>query len=111
VVPNAYVFHPEDWEAIELARMVKNPQNEGAGPTARSLHGVPVVLNNRVTAGEGWVGDFRWYVLWMREQFSVQASNAPGNFFLRNLVALLGEERAAGGLLLTNAVCKIDLTA
>lgn len=110
VVPNAYVLHPLDWEKIELARMEKNPANEGAGPGLRFLHGVPVVLNNRVTAGEGWVGDFRWYVLWMREQFSVQASNAPGNFFLRNLVALLGEERAAGGLLLTNAVCKIDLT-
>jgi hypothetical protein len=33
------------------------------------------------------------------------------DFFMRNLVAILGEERAAGALIRTDAMCKIDLTA
>lgn len=109
--PNGYVFHPSDWEAIDLARMAKNPNNEASGPGTRILHGYPVVLNELITQGTAWVGDWRWYVIWPREAFSVAVSNSHKDYFQRNLVAILGEERAAGGLLRTDAVVKIDLTA
>jgi HK97 family phage major capsid protein len=109
--PNGYVFHPTDWEQIDLARMVKNPNNEAAGPGTRMLHGYPVVLNELIDEGTAWVGDWRWYVIWPRESFSVAVSNSHKDYFQRNLVAILGEERAAGGLLRTDAVVKIDLTA
>lgn len=109
--PNGFVFHPTDWEAIDLARMVKNPNNEADGPGRRILHGYPVVLNELIDEGTAWVGDFKWYVMWPREAFSVAVSNSHKDYFQRNLVAILGEERAAGGLLRTDAVVKIDLTA
>jgi HK97 family phage major capsid protein len=75
------------------------------------LHGYPVVLNELIDEGTAWVGDWRWYVIWPRESFSVAVSNSHKDYFQRNLVAILGEERAAGGLLRTDAVVKIDLTA
>lgn len=111
ITPQAFVFHPTDWEAIDLARMVKNPNNEAASGSNRVLHGYPVVLNEMVDEGTAWVGDFRWYVLWMREDVSIVATSGYMDFFTRNMVAILGEERAAGGLIRTDAVCKIDLTA
>jgi HK97 family phage major capsid protein len=109
--PTAFLFHPNDWEKIELARMAKNPQNEGTGGGVPTLHGRPVAQNEEVTPGIGYVGDFRQYVVWDREQASIAVSNSHANFFIRNLVALLGELRAAGGLLKTDAICRIDLTA
>jgi hypothetical protein len=51
------------------------------------------------------------YVVWDREAASISVSNSHANFFIRNLVALLAEMRAAGGLLKADAICRIDLTA
>lgn len=111
VNPQAFVFHPTDWEDIDLARMVKNPQNEAAAGSNRVLHGIRVVLSEIVPVGTAYVGDFRWYVIWDREQTSISVSDSHANFFIRNLVAILAEMRAAGGLLRTDAIWKIDLTA
>jgi HK97 family phage major capsid protein len=109
--PRAFLFHPSDWERIDLARMAKNPQNEGTGSGVPTLHGLPVAQNEEVTAGIGYVGDFKQYVVWDREQAAITASNSHANFFIRNLIAILGELRAAGGLLKLDAICRIDLTA
>lgn len=111
ITPTAFVFHPQDWEAVDLARMVKNPQNEATTGGIRQLHGYPVALSEVVTQGQAWVGDFRQYVIWDREQTSITVSDSHANFFIRNLVAILAEMRAAGGLLRTDAICDIDLTA
>ncbi len=111
VTPTAFVFHPTDWEAVDLARMVKNPQNEATSGGVRQLHGYPVALSEVVDEGQAWVGDFRQYVVWDREQTSITVSDSHANFFIRNLVAILAEMRAAGGLLRTDSICDIDLTA
>lgn len=111
VTPTAYAFHPSDWEKVDLERLDRNLQNEADGPSNRRLHGYPVALNEAIDEGTAWVGDWRWYVLWMREDVSVTATSGYMDFFTRNLVAILAEERAAGGLIRTDAMCKIDLTA
>lgn len=111
-IPTAYVFNPADWEAIDLLQ-----NNEGnyyfGGPRQiqqPTLWGLPVVECEAVPVGQGYVGDWRKAVLWDREQASITVSDSHANFFIRNLVAFLGEMRAAFGILQPNAFVEIDLT-
>lgn len=111
--PTAYVLNPADWELIDLLQDNENryyfggPQRLGQ-PT---LWGLPVVESEAVPAGTGYVGDWRKAVLWDREQASITVSNSHANFFIRNMVAILAEMRAAFGVLQPNAFVEIDLTA
>jgi HK97 family phage major capsid protein len=50
-------------------------------------------------------------VLWDREQAAVQVSDSHADFFVRNLVAILAEMRAAFGVIRPKAFVVIDLTA
>jgi len=111
VTPTGFAFHPSDWETVDLERIDRNVYDDRVSGIGRMLHGYPVVISEAVDEGTAWVGDWRWYVLWMREDVSITASSGYMDFFMRNLVAILGEERAAGGLIRTDAMCKIDLTA
>lgn len=111
---NAYLLNPADLEAIDLLQ-----DNEArfyfGGPsgvgTAGTLWGLPVVETESVPAGTGYVGDFRKAVLWDREQASITISDSHANFFIRNMVAILAEMRAAFGIIQPNAFVEIDLTA
>lgn len=112
-VPNAYVLNPTDWETIDLLQ-----DNEAryffGGPSVLGnprLWGLPVVESEEQAVGFGWVGDFRKAVLWDREQFMVSVSDSHSDFFIRNLVAVLGELRAAFGVLRPAAFVEMDLTA
>ena len=113
-IANAYLFNPADLETLDLLQ-----DNEGryyfGGPTASGsanpLWGVGVVETEVVPAGTGYVGDFRKAVLWDREQATVQVTDSHLDFFVRNLVAILAEMRAAFGVLQPSAFVEIDLTA
>ncbi|PWG13897.1 phage major capsid protein [Streptomyces sp. V2] len=113
-VANAYLFNPADLETIDLLQ-----DNEAryyfGGPsgvgTAGTLWGLPVIETEAVPAGTGYVGDFRKAVLWDREQASITISDSHANFFIRNMVAILAEMRAAFGIIQPNAFVEIDLTA
>jgi HK97 family phage major capsid protein len=109
----AYLLHPNDWEDIDLLQ-----DNEAryffGGPSVLGnprLWGLPVVESEGVTEGFGYVGDFRTCVLWDREQASIQVSNSHSDFFIRNMVAILAELRAAFGCLRPVAIVEMDLTA
>lgn len=112
-VPTAFLFNPADWETIDLLKdnearyYFGGPANMG---TPR-LWGLPVVESEAVPAGLGYVGDFRKCVLWEREQASIQVSDSHADFFIRNMVAILAEMRAAFGIVQPNALVEIDLTA
>lgn len=110
-VPTGYVLNPADWEKIQLARLAKNPQNEAIAGGVPTLHGLPVVESETIAAGTGLVGDFRKAVLWDREQASVSITDSHADFFIRNLVAILAEERVAFGVTRPRAFVEIDLTA
>lgn len=113
-VANAYLFNPADLESIDLLQ-----DNEAryyfGGPSglgsAGTLWGLPVIETEAVPAGTGYVGDFRKAVLWDREQSSITVSDSHANFFIRNMVAILAEMRAAFGVIQPNAFVEIDLTA
>lgn len=112
-VATAYVMNPADWEAIDLLQdnearyYFGGPQRLGQ-PT---LWGLPVVESEAVAEGTAYVGDWRKAVLWDRQQASITVSNSHANFFIRNMVAILAEMRAAFGVLQPSAFVEIDLTS
>jgi HK97 family phage major capsid protein len=111
---NAYLLNPTDVETLDLLQ-----DNEaryyfgGPGSTggAGTLWGLPVIETEAVPAGTGYVGDFRKAILWDREQATIQMTDSHLDFFVRNLVAILAEMRAAFGVIQPNAFVEIDLTA
>jgi HK97 family phage major capsid protein len=110
-VPTAYVFNPSDWQTIDLLRD-GNDRFYGAGPFGMStpmLWGLPVVESEAIPAGTAYVGDWTKAVLWDREQASIQVTDSHADFFIRNLVAILAELRAAFGILRPSAFVKITL--
>lgn len=111
--PNAYLMHPNDWEDFDLHQDNENRYYFG-GPmqlgTPR-LWGLPVIESEAVPEGKAFVGDFRRCVLWEREGVTVQVSDSHSDFFIRNLVAILAEMRAAFGVLRPAALVELDLTA
>lgn len=111
--PTAYLLNPMDWEAIDLMRDGVD-RFYGAGPfamTTPTLWGLPVVESEYMPQGTGVVGDFRRAVLWDREQATISVSDSHENFFVRNLIAVLAEQRVAFGVVRPAAFVKMDLTA
>jgi HK97 family phage major capsid protein len=110
-IPTAYVLNPIDWENIELSRDA-NERFYGGGPfspTPNTLWSLPVIESEAVPQGTGWVADWRMGIIWDREQASIQATDAHADFFIRNLVAILAEMRAAFAILRPAAFVKITL--
>lgn len=111
--PTAYVLNPADWETIDLMQ-----DNEAryffGGPSQMGtprLWGLPVVECEGMTSGTGMVADWKLAVLWDREQTNILISDSHADFFIKNLIAVLAEMRAAFGILRPAAFVEIDLTA
>jgi HK97 family phage major capsid protein len=111
--PNAYLLNPYDWQTIDLLKDAENRYYFG-GPTVMGnprLWGLPVVENEAVTQGEGMVGDFRVATLWDRQSTQIYVTDSHSDFFIRNLIAILAELRAAFGVKRPAALVEMDLTA
>ena len=92
------VMSPSDWEAIELLKETTggyiwaNPMAQG-GPR---LWGLPVVVTNAMTTGTFLVGAFNVAAqIWDREDASIRVAEQHADFFIKNMVAILAEERLA----------------
>jgi HK97 family phage major capsid protein len=112
--PTAYLLHPTDVETLALMKDTAGQYYYGgfaAAGNVATVWGLPVVENEAVPVGTGYVGDFRRCVLWNREQTTISVSDSHANFFIRNIVAILAELRAAFGILQPNALVEMDLTA
>lgn len=110
-VPTAYVMNPVDWEDVELLRN-GNGDFYGGGPFNMStprIWGLPIIESEAVTPGTAWCAAWNWGVIYDREQASVQATDSHADFFVRNLVAILAEFRAAFAVLRPSAFVKITL--
>jgi HK97 family phage major capsid protein len=116
-IPTGYLMHPTDVEALDLLT-----DNEArfyfGGPSgtiqignANPLWNLPIIETEAIAQGTAWVGDWRKAVLWDREQSSITMTDSHADFFIRNMVAILAELRAAFGILQPNAFVSIDLTA
>ncbi len=99
---NAVAMHPDDAETLELTKDLDGryyfggPDNDGIP----SLWRMRVIETETIASGGPvLVGDFTKAVIWDREQAGIMASDSHADFFIRNLVAILGELRAAFGVL------------
>lgn len=111
--PTAYVMHPNDWQTIDLLQDNEARYYFGgpARPGQPMLWGLPVVESEGMTAGTCVVADWRLAVLWDRMQTAISMSNSHSDYFVKNLVAILAEMRAAFGILRPQAFVICDLTA
>jgi len=112
VTPTAYAFHPTDMEAIDLLQ-----DNEArfyyGGPQAiltPRLWGYPVVESEAVPVGTAILANWRYAVLWDRQQGAILVSDSHSDFFIKNLLAILAEGRYAFGILRPQAFVKIALS-
>lgn len=113
VNPTALVLNPADAERVDLAKDGEDRYYYG-GPQSlgqRTIWGIPVVESESQTEGTGLLGDFSKAVLWDREQTTVTMTDSHSDFFIRNLVAVLAEERLAFGVTRPTAFVSLDLTA
>ena len=113
VNPTALVLNPADAELIDLAKDGEDRYYYG-GPQSigqRTIWGVPVVESESQPEHTGLMGDFSKAVLWDREQTTVTMTDSHSDFFVRNLVAVLAEERLAFGVTRPTAFVSIDLTS
>jgi HK97 family phage major capsid protein len=112
-IPTAYLFNPQDWESFDLLQD-DNGRYYWGGPMAqgpRTLWGVPVAQSFFQDQGTGWLGNWRKMVVWDSEEAMISATDSHEDFFIRNLVAILGEMRAAMGVIRPSAFVEIDLTS
>jgi HK97 family phage major capsid protein len=112
VNPNGILVSPATAEIIDLTKDAQNRYYYG-GPQAigpRTLWGVPVIESETQADTDIIVGDFSKAVLWDREETTVTISDSHADFFVRNMVAILAEERAAFAVTRPKAFVKAALS-
>ncbi|MEU3447246.1 phage major capsid protein [Streptomyces thermolilacinus] len=112
--PNGVLMNPTDLETMDLLKDLEGRFYFG-GPvgvgSAQTVWNMPIVETESVPVGTAYVGDFRKAILWDREQATIQMTDSHLDFFVRNLVVILAEMRAAFGVLQPNAFVEVDLAA
>lgn len=110
--PTAVVLNPADSEKIDLLKRNDEVNNfTGMGPFSGAqppLWGMARVESEGIAAGTFLVGDFRRAILFDREDTSISVGTA-GDDFIRNIVRVLGEMRAAFGVTRPGAFCQGDV--
>lgn len=95
---NGVVLHPSDWTSIMLLKdtqgryLFSDPQNM----VDARIWGKPVVATPSMGLGKMLVGAFGMAAqIWDREDANVRVSENVNDHFIRNMVAILAEERLA----------------
>lgn len=110
--PNAVGLNPADDEALDLAKDLQN-RYYGLGPFGTgpaTIWGYPRVVSEAVPVGFAIVADWRFAALWDREAATISVTDSHNDFFIRNLIAVLAELRAAFGVIRPAAFVIADLT-
>lgn len=111
--PDAMVIHPNDWYSVNFLQAKESTGGYLiANPTATTdqlnrLWGLKVVVSEAETENTALVGDFRFAMRWAREGITITVSDSHSDFFVRNLLAVLGERRDAFGVLDIQAFCEV----
>jgi HK97 family phage major capsid protein len=99
MMPDAFIMNPANWLTIQLT---KNAAGNylGSGPWAPAqpaqLWGLPGAITPSIVANTALVGAFKSAAQFFRKGgVRVEATNSHSDFFIKNLVAILAEERGA----------------
>jgi HK97 family phage major capsid protein len=110
--PSGVVLHPNDWEDIELT---KDEQGQYLIAVSVAMGGeprvwrMPVIDTPAMTEGTGLVGAFGTAAqLYDREQASIRISEQHSDFFVRNAIVILAEQRLALAVKRPEAFVSID---
>jgi HK97 family phage major capsid protein len=106
---DAFILHPTDWTAIQVLKdttgryLFTNPQDI----TQPRIWGKPCVVTAAQTSGTWTAGAFSLAAaIYDREDLSIRVSDQHSDFFTRNLVAILAEERLALAIYRSAAIVK-----
>jgi HK97 family phage major capsid protein len=110
--PSGVVLHPNDWEDIELT---KNEQGTylmamsmQVGAEAR-IWRMPIVDTPAIPEGTALVGAFGTGAqIYDREQASIRISEQHADFFVRNAIVILAEQRLALATKRPESFVKVD---
>lgn len=97
---DAVVLHPTDWTDIELAKSATDGHYMIAplmfGDTILAMWRVPVIVTTAIDVTDFLVGAFNLgCAIFDREDAQILVSESHEDFFVRNMVAVLAEERLA----------------
>ena len=113
-VPSGVVVNPNDWEDIQLAKGTDLRYIWLSVPTGtgQQFFLLPVVVTNAINIGEALVGSFALgSTIWDREQVTVRVSESHSDFFIKNLVAILAEERLCQTIYRPDSFVKVTFDA
>jgi HK97 family phage major capsid protein len=100
-VVNAVLVSPEVNETLDLLKDADGRYLGGGpwGTSPNTIWGRPRIEVPALAAENKFIlGDFRTCVLWDREDTNITVTDSHADFFVRNLVAILAEARAAFGI-------------
>jgi HK97 family phage major capsid protein len=113
--PTGIVLHPNDWEDIELTKdangqyLVAVSVAMGGEPRVWRM---PVIDTPAMTEGTALVGAFGTGAqLYDREQASIRISEQHSDFFIRNAIVILAEQRLALAVKRPEAFVKVTFDA
>lgn len=95
---SGFVLHPVDWQNILLQKDTQGRYLFGDPHsfTSPSIWGKPVVVTQAITQGQFLCGAFDLAAaIWDAEDISIRIAEQHADWFARNLVAILCEERLA----------------
>lgn len=110
--PNLVLLNPLDWFRIQLTKNNVEGEYVFGSPTMPippALWNTSIVATPSLAEGTGMTIDTSYTTVLDREQMTVAVSNQHADFFVRNLVAILGELRAGLEVVDEFAVYKFDL--
>jgi HK97 family phage major capsid protein len=107
------ILNPADWEQIRLLKQTGTGISSGqyifVDPqlaTTPRLWGIPVVTSKSMPKGQFLVGAFQQAAaIFDRQMSSVEVSREHSDYFVRNLVAILAEERLALAIFTPHGFC------
>lgn len=115
--PDGIVMHPNDFEAISLAKDANNNYLCGSVFSVNemnqlvrtpSIWGLPIVVTTSATENTALVGAWKqcaW--LFRRQGVTLELSNQDGDNFTKNLVTVRCEERLTNAIVLPAGFCTV----
>jgi len=113
--PTGVVLHPNDWEDIELTKNTQGTYlmavSMQVGSEAR-IWRMPVIDTPAIPEGQALVGAFGTGAqLYDREQASIRISEQHADFFVRNAIVVLAEQRLALAVKRPESFVKVNFDA